>query len=212
MTIPKIDGVERRILDVDLEYRADDDGKAPTVRGYAAVFGRESQPLGGMFGKFVEVIERGAFADAIRESGSVPLLIEHEGLALADTATKTLTLEEDTKGLRFEALLDPEDPDAQRVLPKLKRGTLRKMSFGFVLGIKGDEWKEDSKSGVVTRTIKKIARLFDVSLVTNPAYPDTSAALRSLEAWQREQPAGAPTVISTPVLNLARKRLLLTAK
>lgn len=206
MTKPTIDGFERRFLDVEIEFRADD-AKKPMVRGYAAVFNKRSVPMWG----FTEIIAPGAFGDALKNSRSVPLLIEHDGLALADTETDTLTLSEDSKGLRFEAELDPEDPDAQRVIPKLQRGTLRKMSFGFTLASKGDEWTEDEKNGAITRTIKKVGSLFDVSLVTNPAYPDTAAALRSMEAWQKENPK-IEVPVSTPALTIRQKKLLLLSK
>lgn len=201
MKTPKIEGLERRILDVQVEFRADAD-KPPTVRGYAAVFDKPSVPMG-YFGKFTEVIARGAFKDALADSRSVPFLIEHEGLALADTETKSLALSEDEKGLQFVAELDADDPDVQRIVPKLKRGTLRKMSFAFTLAPKGDEWTEDRKTGAITRTIRKVQALYDVSLVTNPAYPDTSAALRSLDAWKAEQAGVTPTF---PLLATQEKR------
>jgi uncharacterized protein len=202
---PIIEGFERRFLDIELEFRADD-AKKPLVRGYAAVFGKSSVPMG-FFSRFTEIIERGAFKDALADGRSVPLLIEHEGLALADTETKSLALAEDETGLRFEAELDPDDPDTQRVLPKLKRGTLRKMSFGFTLAPQGDEWTEGKESGALIRTIKKVQSLFDVSLVTNPAYPDTSAAVRSLETWQKGQ---VPAPTDDPARELRKRKLLLT--
>lgn len=182
---PKIEGFERRILDVAVEFRADKD-KAPTVRGHAAVFNKPSVPMG-FFSRFTEIIAPGAFKEALADGRSVPLLIEHEGLALADTETKTLSLEEDKEGLRFEAQLDASDPDVLRIVPKLKRGTLRKMSFGFTIAPDGDTWAEDKKSGALTRTITNVQSLFDVSLVTNPAYPDTDAALRSMELWKKDR-------------------------
>lgn len=193
--------IERRIIDVELEVRREDN-KPPTVSGYAAVFNKRSLPLG-RFEKFVEVIAPGAFGDALGASRSVPLLIEHEGLALADTETKTLTLTEDDKGLRFEAELDPSDPDAQRVLSKLKRGTLRKMSFGFTVGDGGDEVRRED--GALLRTIKRVGSLLDVSLVTSPAYPDTAVALRSAERFVAEE----ARTQGTPKLSVRRKRLLL---
>lgn len=206
MKTPHIDGFERRVLDVELEFRAEDNNP-PTVSGYAAVFNRRSLP---MFG-FTEIIAPGAFAEALKQDRSVPLLIEHDGLALADTETDTLMLTEDSTGLRFEAELDPNDPDAQRVIPKLQRGTLRKMSFGFTVAISGDDWTEDEASGALTRTIKQVASLFDVSLVTNPAYPDTAAALRSMAAWQKEHQKAQDTPAFV-ARELRRKKLLLLPK
>ena len=167
---------ERRIVDAELRVH-DAPGGSHRVIGYAAVFNLLSLNLGG----FRERIAPGAFAKALR-SADVPLLIEHRDLALADTETGTLRLSEDRHGLKIDADLDPDDPDANRVVPKLRRGTLRSMSFAFRIASGGDKW--DNQDGELIRTIIEVKELFDVSLVTQPAYPDTSAALRSLEAWR----------------------------
>lgn len=167
---------ERRYIQAD-ELRFDE--SASRISGYAAVFNSMSEDLGG----FREIIVPGAFTRAL-DGSNVPLLIEHDGLPLADVRTGSLTLSQDERGLSIAADLDASDPDVQRVLPKLKRGTLRSMSFGFTIARGGDRW--DRKEDGVTRSIVQVKRLFDVSIVTTPAYPDTSVALRSLESWDEE--------------------------
>lgn len=175
---------EIRLID-SFEVRAGDAAKPPMIEGYAAVFGKKSQAIPvGMNRSFTEVINHGAFTkalDAVARGMNVPLLIEHEGLPLADTATKTLTLSQDDKGLRFSAQLDPTDPDAQRLIPKVTRGLVNKMSFGFSVADNGDTW--DMTNGQTCRTIRDVGALYDVSPVTSPAYLDTSVAMRSLTAW-----------------------------
>ena len=99
---------------ITAEIRADTDGIK--VEGYAAVFGQETD-IGGMFR---EVIEPGAFADAIGRD-DVVFLINHEGLPLARTRSGTLKLNEDKHGLRIETVLDPEDPDVKSIAGKMKR-------------------------------------------------------------------------------------------
>lgn len=155
---------------IPAEIRADDDGIK--VEGYAAVFGQETN-IGGMFR---EKIERGAFKDAIGRD-DVVFLINHEGLPLARTRSGTLRLTEDDKGLRIETTLDPEDPDVRSIAGKMKRGDLDKMSFAFYPDVQ--EW--DESGDIPLRTIKR-ASLYDVSIVTTPAYDGTEIALRSLEA------------------------------
>ena len=103
-------------------------------------------------------------------------LINHDGLPLARTRSGTLKLTQDDKGLRMETVLDAEDPDVQSIIPKMKRGDLDKMSFAFWPEVQ--EW--DESGDIPVRTIRK-ARLFDVSIVTTPAYDGTSIALRSLD-------------------------------
>lgn len=145
------------------------------VEGYAAVFGEETN-VGGMFR---EVIERGAFIDAIGRD-DVVFLINHEGLPLARTRSGTLTLEEDDRGLKIKTSLDPEDPDVRSIAGKMKRGDLDKMSFAFWPEVQ--EW--DESGDLPLRTIKR-ASLYDVSIVTTPQYEGTEIALRNLAASRK---------------------------
>lgn len=157
------------------EIRADSEGVR--VSGYAAVFGQEAD-IGGMFR---EVIAPGAFTDAIGRD-DVVFLINHDGLPLARTRSGTLTLTQDETGLRIETVLDGDDPDVKSIVGKMKRGDLDKMSFAFIPEVQ--EWDESGATPL--RTIKRAA-LFDVSIVTTPAYDGTSIGLRSLEAFRAEQ-------------------------
>lgn len=159
------------------EIRSDESGIK--VSGYAAVFDQEAD-IGGWFR---EVIAPGAFREAIGRD-DVVFLINHDGLPLARTRSGTLTLTEDEHGLRVETVLDPNDPDVQAIVPKMKRGDLDKMSFGFIpTKVTWDETEEP-----YLRTIEK-AELFDVSIVTSPAYEGTEIGLRSLEAYKAERDA-----------------------
>jgi Escherichia/Staphylococcus phage prohead protease len=160
---------------IPAEIRADADGIK--VEGYAAVFGEETD-IGGMFR---EVIQRGAFVDAIGRD-DVVFLINHDGLPLARTRSGTLKLTEDAHGLKIETTLDPDDPDVKSISGKMKRGDLDKMSFAFYPDLQ--EWDEEGETPL--RTIKK-ASLHDVSIVTSPAYDGTEIALRSLEASRADR-------------------------
>lgn len=159
---------------IPAEIRADADGIK--VEGYAAVFGQEAD-IGGLFR---EVIERGAFSEAI-DRDDVVFLINHVGLPLARTRSGTLQLSEDDHGLKIATTLDPDDPDVKSIAGKMKRGDLDKMSFAFFPDVQ--EW--DDSGDTPLRTIKQ-ASLYDVSVVTTPAYDGTEVALRSLEAARLE--------------------------
>lgn len=172
--------LERRAFVVDGLQIETREGGAPRLRGHAAVFHQLSEDLGG----FREQILPGAFAEALQKD-DVRLLINHDGLPLARTASKTLELSEDARGLAFAADLEPADPDVQRLLPKLKRGDLSQMSFAFAIRPGGQDWAKDDH-GQIVRTLKRL-RLFGVSVVTYPAYPQTDVGLRELRAWQAQQ-------------------------
>jgi HK97 family phage prohead protease len=175
--------IERRALAIGIEVETRDDGKKK-LRGHAAVFNALSEDLGG----FREQITPGAFTDALT-TDDVRLLINHDGLPLARNLSGTLKLTEDARGLAIEADLDEDDPDVQRLLPKLLRGDVNQMSFGFSVRPGGQDWAKNDE-GQTIRTLKKL-RLFDVSVVTYPAYTQTDVAVRELRTW--EQSLKAPT-------------------
>lgn len=156
---------------VPAEIRSEDDGGI-RVSGHAAVFNEEAD----IAGLFREVIAPGAFRDAIGRD-DVVFLVNHQGLPLARTRSGTLKLREDNVGLYMETTLDPDDPDVRAITSKMKRGDLDKMSFAFSADVQ--EW--DESGDIPLRTIKR-ASLFDVSIVTTPAYDGTDIGMRSLEA------------------------------
>jgi len=169
--------IERRIFSgTGLEVRAGEGGETPPVlEGYAAMFDELSEDLGG----FREQIAPGAFTKAL--GGDVRALFNHDGnLILGRTKAKTLRLDEDQRGLRVE--ITPPDTSAARDLMKsIERGDVDQMSFGF--RTMKDSW--DEVDGELIRTLIEV-RLFDVSPVTFPAYPQTEIALRSMQTWQAE--------------------------
>ena len=169
---------EIRAQSVPAEIRAEADGIR--VSGYAAVFGEETA-IGSYFR---EVIEAGAFSESLKRGDDVVFLINHDGLPLARTLSGTLTLSEDAHGLKMETFLRSDDPDVLRIVPKMERGDLNKMSFAFLPDVQ--EWDETQDPPL--RTIRQ-ATLFDVSIVTTPAYGGTEIGLRSLDDARRAKRA-----------------------
>jgi HK97 family phage prohead protease len=159
---------KRSIAYSNLEIRAE--GEGSTLVGYAAVFDSPSEPL-----PWTEFVRRGAFAKTINDGADVRLLVDHEGVPLARTKSGTLRIKEDDKGLRVEADLDEANPDAARVMSALRRGDVSQMSFAFE-PVK-DSWSGDKK----TRELKEV-KLYDVSVVTYPAYEETMVQLRNAQA------------------------------
>ena len=171
--------IEKRMHlgDLTVERR---DGDLPKIRGYAAVFNNLSDDLGG----FREQITAGAFADAIGRD-DVRALVNHDpNLVLGRNRSGTLIMREDANGLAVE--ITPPDTQAARDLVALmERGDVSQMSFAFTVSKDDQSW-ERTGTGPWIRTIRKVQRLFDVSVVTYPAYPSTSAAMRALEQHQQE--------------------------
>lgn len=160
------------------ELREAEDGEQIRVEGYAAVFD-EVTSIGGYWD---EQIARGAFDDVLG-TDDVPFLINHEGLPLARTGSGTLTLSVDDRGLKIAAGLDPSDPDVARIVPKMKRGDLSKMSFAFT--VRSEEI--DDSGDVPMRTITGFKQLWDVAIVTDPAYQGTDIGLRSIAAHRKQK-------------------------
>lgn len=175
---------ERRIAYTTLDLRQAQDGT--TLYGYAAVFDSPSEPM-----PFVEYVKRGAFQKTIKDGADVRLLIDHEGVPLARTKSGTLRLKEDERGLAVEADLDPMNPDAARIISAMKRGDLSQMSFAFRT-IK-DAWSDDR----AVRELREV-QLFDVSVVTFPAYEETVAEIRG-RLLRTDEPAPTLDAKSTSV-------------
>lgn len=176
--------LERRHFVCDalqIETRAGKDGKeTPVIRGHAAVFNQLSEDLGG----FREQIAPGAFTEAIKTDDVRALWNHNPDFVLARNMSGTLQLSEDTRGLAIE--IDPPDTQwARDLLVSIKRGDVNQMSFGFSVRPNGQNWAKDD-TGTVVRTLTRV-RLFDVSPVTYPAYPQTDVAARCLRSWADSQ-------------------------
>lgn len=151
------------------------------VEGYALKFNKESRNLGG----FIETISPEALQGV--DLSDVRCFLDHDsGKLLGRTSSGTLTLNVDEVGLHFRCAL-PNTTVGKDALELVKRGDLTQCSFGF--NVKKDAWsKRDGESGMLNRTIKQIGNLFEISLVSIPAYDDTdvTVASRSMESVVNE--------------------------
>lgn len=173
---------EKEYLSFDIEVRVNDENKKQKIRGYAAVFGKLSEDLGG----FREKIDPGAFAKSI-ENDDIRALYNHDAnYILGRNKAGTLILAEDDKGLAIE--IDPPDTSyARDLMASIERKDITQMSFGFVTIRDAWAYNENSKKEVI-RTLQEV-RLYDVSPVTYPAYPQTSVKVRSkYDEYVRENP------------------------
>lgn len=166
----------------EVRVRRNPDGR-PVIHGYAAVFHSWSVDLGG----FIERIRPGAFSRVIREQQDVRALVGHDtSLVLGRTKSGTLSIAEDDHGLAFE-LHPPDGPLAAHYVNAVERGDMDGMSFRFIA--KKEAWNYDADP--VQRDLIDVD-IDEISLVAYPAYPDTSAAIRSLEAHRKIQPLRTP--------------------
>jgi HK97 family phage prohead protease len=168
----KKSGIEFR--QVDGEIRALD-GDGNRFVGYAAVFNSDSENLGG----FVERIRPGAFAKTLRNKRrDVRAYVNHDSnMVLASSRSGTLQMSEDDRGLRVEFDLPEGVTYASDLRALMTAGIVDKMSFGFTIPRKGDEWSDDG----TRRELREVV-LHEVSVVTgHPAYTATAAAVRSLD-------------------------------
>ncbi len=148
--------------------------KAPKITGYAAVFNTWAD----INGWFKESINPGAFTKTIKEADIHALLNHDVNFVLGRNKSGTLRLREDSKGLAVE--IDPVPATwANDLLISMRRGDISQMSFGFRAN------KEDINYDKDERVLIDVT-LFDVSIVTKPAYPTTTAQVRA--AFQHKEP------------------------
>lgn len=167
----KTNEIERRYHTARIELRASTNGIG-VLFGYAAVFNRYSQNLGG----FVEQVDPNAFNKSLADAAEVLGRFNHsdDGL-LGTTSAETLRLGVDGTGLWYEIDL-PDTTTGRDVKALAERGDLRFSSFAF--RTMDDEWGYTNEDFPL-RTLKAV-QLVDVAPVVNPAYRDTTTGLRSL--------------------------------
>ncbi|HEY3390039.1 MAG TPA: HK97 family phage prohead protease [Prolixibacteraceae bacterium] len=179
---------------MDKNYEVRNEGQASllpfsrTIEGYAAVFNKLSNPIPGQLsGKnvvFREMILPGAF-DGLIDTQDVTANFDHNDengiLARSRNGIGSLRLSIDGFGLKysFEA---PETTLGNDMLQGLKRGDIDSSSFAFIVAKGGERWAEQS-TGIYIRSISKISKLCDVSLVVRPAYDAAKVYLRGLEEF-----------------------------
>ena len=162
--------IEYRYLPLDtVELRTEtaDDGTR-SISWYPAVFDAWSSDLGA----FRERIGRRAFTKTLQEQDIRALFNHNPDMVLGRNKADTLTLKTDITGLR--ATVTPPDTQwANDLLVSIDRGDISAGSFGFQ--VVRDDWSE-AEDGMLQRELKEV-KLFDVSIVTYPAYPSTDGSV-----------------------------------
>lgn len=168
--------MEKEIRVFNCKVRASKKGDKRQIVGYAAVFNKMSEDLGG----FREVIKPGTFKKTIQEADIRALFNHDPNYVLGRNKSGTLRLEENSKGLKV--IIDPPKTHwADDLMESMSRGDITQMSFGFQT-VK-DSWIEEEGKELL-RELREV-RLFDVSPVTYPAYPDTKVGLRKYEEYKQ---------------------------
>jgi uncharacterized protein len=176
---------EIRQLTTPIEVRSEGEGESEFVEGYALKFEKWSERLGGWF---KEIISRNAL-DSADLSNVIALFNHRQDYPLARNTVSgdagRLELEADNIGLKFR--FKPSDTSyARDLMANIRSGVINQCSFAFSLNhneADADEWRFNDEEDVYERRINKIHRIYDISLVTTPAYNDTEAVVgaRSLE-------------------------------
>lgn len=160
--------MSKEVRKLDMQFKAEDneDGKME-IKGYAVVFNSPETY------EYTEVISERALDNA--DMSDVVLRYNHNDtfMVLARTRNKSLNLNVDEKGLFMDATLQNDITEHRNIYNAIKSGLIDKQSFAFT--IDEDEYDYDTD----TRTITKIGKLYDVSVVDQPFYNATDVSLAS---------------------------------
>lgn len=156
----------KEIRKLDLQFRAEDtEDNKMEIKGYAAVFNSPETY------DYTEVIAPTAFDEA--DMSDVVLRYNHNDnfMVLARTRNKSLELSVDEKGLLIDATLQDDITEHRDIFNAIKSGLIDKQSFAFI--VDDDEYDYDTD----TRTITRIGKVFDVSVVDQPFYNETDVSV-----------------------------------
>jgi HK97 family phage prohead protease len=181
------------------ELRATGTGKQKRVEGYAATWNNPTD-----IGDFDETISPDPFTSLDKDN--VVLNFNHDDSMLLGRSGVNLKLEQDSVGLRFECALN-DSSVAQDVYENLQSGILSECSFAFTVNPDGEAWST-RPNGRMLRTLKNL-KLWDVSIVTSPAYGGTSAAARNVIAADIQQRMAGATLAAERDARAAKARAIL---
>lgn len=182
------DRKERQMRSVASKFETREDGEGLFIEGYFSVFNSNYELWPGA----TESVAPGAFSGTLGDD--IRALIDHESrLVLGRNKARTLELREDSHGLWGRVRINPNDTDATNLYERVKRRDVDQCSFGFDIIEEETEFRED---GSVHWTILKV-KLYEVSVVTFPAYEATGVSARKAEyeeiqrrraeSWKAEQ-------------------------
>lgn len=164
-----------RSLGKDIKFKTRTENDRLYISGYFSVFDSNYELWPGA----TESVDQHAFDGQL--SADIRCLIDHNTrLVLGRTKAGTLTLKNDSRGLWGEVEINPNDQDAMNLYERVKRGDVDQCSFGF--DIESEEFI-DNGDGTVHWIIKAV-KLYEVSIVTFPAYEETSVCARKNDLKQ----------------------------
>jgi HK97 family phage prohead protease len=189
------------LRDVEWRESQDDPNQDYTFVGTAAVFNIWSELLWTPRGAFRERFLPGSFVDILASPKlDTRFLKNHDkNLVLARTKSGTLELEENDDALRAWARV-AKTTYATDLKLSMERGDIDQMSIQFELDYDNgaeSRWYEDKRSGEVRHDVVRVSDLFDVSVVTFPAYAETTAAMRDLDRAQSRGMISVPRGVSS---------------
>ena len=154
------------------EFTTREDGDAPIIEGYFAVFNSDYVIDAGIS----ESIAPGAFTASL--NGDVRALTNHDStLVLGRTTAATVTLRQDEIGLWARIAVNPKDSDAMNTWARVQRRDVTQCSIGFRIIREETEFRED---GSVHWTISEV-ELYEISVCTFPAYEATNISARTAQ-------------------------------
>ena len=167
---------QRQTRTLSAKFQTREEGGENRLEGYFSVFGGVYELWPGA----TESIDPHAFDDALTDD--IRVLIDHETrLVLGRTTAGTAELRVDDTGLWGSVLINEGDQDALNLYARVQRGDVSQASFGFdILEESTDEERTEDGKYTVHWTIKKV-KLYEVSVVTFPAYRDTEIAARKAD-------------------------------
>ena len=189
-----------------VELRLTDEG-APIIEGYASTTGVWYDVWGGPPWGWREQIAPGAFKAALDRGDDTRLLVNHTGVPLARTKSGTLTLEEDSIGLRIATPdgVDVTSPAVLTLVSAMQRGDIDEMSFAFTVDKDDDGQRLETWNDDYTERVIRQVQLFDVAVVTYPANPATLATVHSDTDPDAEH-RGMPLELAQAYTEITRSR------
>ena len=163
-----------RTSEIEFQTREAENGER-YIEGYFSIFGSRYELWDGN----AETVLPGAFAESLSKDDIRALVNHNTDLVLGRNRAGTLELHEDEKGLFGRIKVNRDDTDAMSLYARVQRGDVTQCSIGF--DIVAEDYVVSPDGQTCTWTIRDVI-LYEISVVTFPAYEATSVEARSADA------------------------------
>jgi len=172
-------------IDGKFKVREGSNSDSRIIEGYAILFGVRSRQLADFSDRYYEILEPNCLSLDTLNNQDIKLTMFHDRqiiLARSNHGRGTLHYIINNYGVRFWAEM-PKTVDGDKALELIKRGDINGCSFIYSTDEEKNvtyEKRWEKGEEITIRRVKKVDKIYDFTVTTDPAYTETTVTKREV--------------------------------